>query len=111
MAMKAHKKEEVSRETQAWLVSLACAQIILENQGELEHTNKYRQSLKQTSKKFILEVEKAITPDINAIFNECEDTSQEIIKAIEALTKVAAKMNPANLDRLTKFIEKTKMTE
>ncbi len=102
---------ETDELTQAWLMSLACGQIILENQELLEGSNKYRQSLKQATKRFLIEVERAIEPDINAIFGECEETSQEIIKAIEALSKVASKMNPANLDRLTRFIEKTGMAE
>ena len=111
MAITMYKKQEVDKFTQAWLMSLACGQIILENQELLEDSNKYRQTLKQATKRFLTEVEKTMGSDINTIFDECEGTSQEILKAIEKLSKVASKMNPANLDRLTKFIEKTGMVE
>lgn len=101
-------KQSVTQEqaNDAWLISLAAGQIILENQGLLEDSDKFKQSLKNTTSRFINEVERAMSPDINACFKVGESTTQEIIKGIEKLCKVAARMDPVELNQLTKFIEK-----
>lgn len=104
-------KSEQEQANHAWLISLAAAQIILENQSTLENSDKFKQTLKGATKRFIAEVEKAMVPDIDKIFQAGEHTSQDIIEAIEKLTEVGARMNPVRLNQLTKFIEKTKMLE
>lgn len=96
---------EQSKCNSAWIMSLVCAQVILENQETLENSDKFRQTLKSSTKRFVTEVEKAIASDIGIMFDAQEYTSQALIGTIERVSKAIAGMNPAKLNELTKFIE------